>query len=169
MRIEVEERGFDDVIRSAKLYLNKVIMVTNEIGEESLKVVLDRVKKGRTTAGYKMEYRNSNDMFWYGKGKSKRVGDYSSRYVGERYLAGKADTPMDLNLTGGLYRSFRFRKRRSKPEYKLEFFIRKNKNKKYRKDYTEIHYWLSNRFGAIFEPNKQEINKIGKIWKNKLR
>lgn len=164
--LKINPSQFDGIINRANRYYGKVLMANEEIAKDARQLILDRVAKGKTTDGAKMEYKGSADKFsasW--NPKTKKEGDYSEDYAPIR----SSTTPMDLNLTGGLYNAFTYRKNRSGKSFSLKFFIKNTKGKAHRKRYPEIHGWLRERFGDIFAPNKKETNTIAKAWRNRLR
>lgn len=156
--------GLDDIFRQANRFYGKVLTANNEVADFARQLILDRVATGKTTEGKTMAFKNTNDRYYRGS-KSKKSGDYSLDYVNRTK---RSDKPMNLNLTGGLYKSFQYRKKSGKV-FSLDFFIKKNRNSRYKKDYTEIANYSQYRFGAIFNPSKKEANVISRAWRNRLK
>jgi uncharacterized protein YjbJ (UPF0337 family) len=168
--LKIDPSQFDGIINRANRYYGKVLMANEEIAKDARELILDRVSKGKTTDGAKMQYKGSADKFsgdW--NPKTKNDGDYSEDYAKIRSKENKGNSPMDLNLTGGLINAFTYRKSRTAKTFSLRLYIKNTKNKDYKKRYPEIHGWLRERFGDIFAPNKKEVNIIAKAWKKRLR
>jgi hypothetical protein len=168
--LRINKTSFDGLIAQANRYYGKVLYSNEQIANDARELILARVSQGITTEGRKMGYKNVNDKFkgrWRLKGK--RVGDYAESYVEQRYKANVGTNPMDLKTDGGLHKAFTYRKKKSAKTFSIEFYIRKNKNSKYQKNYQEIHGWLQSRFGDIFHPSKKEVNIIAKMWKKRMK